>query len=44
MHCNFNNKNTVKALPKIIKYYQDSGYEFKAITEDTPEYYYRFKK
>ena len=44
MHCNFNNKNTVKALPGIIKYYLDLGYEFKAITEETPEYYYRFKK
>ena len=44
MHCNFNNKNTVKALPEIIKYYKDLGYEFKAITENTPEYYYRFRK
>ncbi|MBU3093158.1 polysaccharide deacetylase [Clostridium sp. CF011] len=43
MHCNFNNKNTVKALPEIIKYYLDSGYEFKVITEDTPEYYYKFR-
>ncbi|MBZ9685325.1 polysaccharide deacetylase [Clostridium estertheticum] len=43
MHCNFNNKNTVKALPDIIEYYKDSGYIFKVITEDTPEYYYRFK-
>jgi len=43
MHCNFNNKNTVKALPEIIKYYKDSGYIFKVITEDTYEYYYRFK-
>ena len=43
MHCNFNNKNTVKALPKIIEHYVNSGYEFKTITEDTPEYYYRFK-
>ena len=43
MHCNSNNKNTVKALPEIIKYYKDLGYEFKAINEDTTEYYYRFK-
>jgi peptidoglycan/xylan/chitin deacetylase (PgdA/CDA1 family) len=43
MHCNFNNKNTVKALPQIIKYYSHLGYKFKTITEDTPEYYYRFK-
>ncbi|MFT5874424.1 MAG: peptidoglycan/xylan/chitin deacetylase (PgdA/CDA1 family) [Clostridium sp.] len=44
MHCNFNNKNTVKALPGIIKYYEKLGYEFKTITEDTPEYYYKFRK
>lgn len=44
MHCNSNNKNTVKALHSIIKYYLESGYEFKAITEKTPEYYYRFRK
>lgn len=44
MHCNFNNKNTVKALPTIIKYYEDLGYEFKAITESTAEYYYKFRK
>ncbi|MBU3188846.1 polysaccharide deacetylase [Clostridium bowmanii] len=43
MHCNFNNKNTVKALPEIIKYYKKLGYKFKSITEDTPEYYYKFK-
>jgi peptidoglycan/xylan/chitin deacetylase (PgdA/CDA1 family) len=43
MHCNSNNKNTIKALPEIIKYYLDLGYEFKTITEDTPEYYYKFK-
>lgn len=44
MHCNFNNKNTIKALPRIIEYYKNLGYEFKAITNDTDEYYYRFKK
>ena len=43
MHCNFNNKNTIKALPEIIKYYLDLGYEFKTISEDTPEYYYKFR-
>lgn len=43
MHCNSNNKNTVKALPGIIKYYLNLGYEFKPITEKTPEYYYKFK-
>lgn len=44
MHCNSNNKNTVKAIPGIVKYYLHLGYEFKAITKDTPEYYYKFKK
>lgn len=44
LHCNFNNKNTIKALPEIIKYYIDLGYEFKTISEDTPEYYYKFRK
>ncbi|WP_034867923.1 polysaccharide deacetylase family protein [Clostridium lundense] len=44
MHCNFNNKNTVKALPKIIEYYKDLGYEFKPLTNECEEYYYKFKK
>ncbi|VYU43138.1 polysaccharide deacetylase family protein [Clostridium tertium] len=39
MHCGFINKNSAKALPSIIKYYKDKGYEFKTITEDTPEIY-----
>lgn len=43
MHCNFNNKNTIKALPGIIEYYLNLGYEFKVITETTPEYFYKFK-
>lgn len=42
-HCNSNNINTVKALPEIIKFYKDSGYEFAPITDDTNEYYYRLK-
>lgn len=40
MHTNSNNKNTVKALPLIIKHYRDLGCEFKPITEKTEEYYY----
>lgn len=44
MHCNFNNKNTSKALPSIINYYKELGYEFETITEDTKEYYYKFRK
>ncbi|MGE5629151.1 MAG: polysaccharide deacetylase family protein [Solirubrobacterales bacterium] len=42
MHCNSNNKNTVKALPQIIKYYRESGYDILPINEDTEEYYYKF--
>ena len=42
-HCNSNNSNTVKALPSIIKYYRDQGYEFAAIDENTPDYHYRLK-
>lgn len=38
LHCDYMHKNTCKALPKIIKYYKDKGYEFKAITNDTPEF------
>lgn len=37
MHCAYMSKNSVKALPHIIKYYKDNGYEFKAIDENTPE-------
>lgn len=40
MHCAYMSKNTVKALPSIIKYYKDNGYEFKQIDENTPEEYY----
>lgn len=43
-HCNSNNKNTVRALPEIIKYYRGLGYEFAAIKDDTPDYYYRLKE
>jgi peptidoglycan-N-acetylglucosamine deacetylase len=43
-HFNSNNKNTYKALPAIIKYYKDEGYEFKPIDKNTKEYYYRFRK
>lgn len=44
MHCNFNNINTIKALPKIIEKYKSDGYIFEPITDLTEEYYYRFKK
>lgn len=42
MHCNSNNKNTVKALPGIIQYYRNRGCSLQPIREDTSEYYYRF--
>ena len=43
MHCAYMSKNSVKALPDIIKYYKDSGYEFKAIDENTPEEFHFMK-
>lgn len=43
-HCDQPNKNTCDALPSIIKYYKDSGYEFQSITNDTPEYHFRVSK
>lgn len=42
-HCNSNNKNTYNALPEIINYYKSQGYVFKAINEQTQEFYYRIK-
>lgn len=44
LHCDYMHKNTCKALPKIIKYYKDKGYEFKPITEETPELYFPITK
>lgn len=44
MHCDSVNKNTLQALPSVIKYYRDKGFEFRAITNDTPEYYFPVKK
>jgi peptidoglycan/xylan/chitin deacetylase (PgdA/CDA1 family) len=41
MHCNSNNTNTIKALPKIVEYYRSCGYKIKPITDSTPEYYYK---
>lgn len=38
MHCDYMHKNTCKALPMVIKYYKERNYEFKIITEETPEY------
>jgi peptidoglycan/xylan/chitin deacetylase (PgdA/CDA1 family) len=44
LHCDQTNKNTAKALPIIVDYYKDLGYEFRIIDNDTSEYYFRFKK
>lgn len=43
MHCSYLSKNSVKALPEIIKYYKDNGYEFKVIDENTPEEFHFIK-
>lgn len=43
MHCAYISKNSVKALPDIIKYYKNSGYDFKVIDENTPEEYHFIK-
>jgi peptidoglycan/xylan/chitin deacetylase (PgdA/CDA1 family) len=43
MHCAYMSKNTVKALPDIIKYYKDNNYEFKLIDENTPEEFHLMK-
>lgn len=39
LHCGYVNKNTAKALPNILKYYKDNGYEFKVIDETTTEFF-----
>ncbi|MBC8059330.1 MAG: polysaccharide deacetylase [Clostridiaceae bacterium] len=43
MHCSGENQNTVEALPQIIDYYKKLGYNFKTLTVDSPEYYFRVK-
>jgi hypothetical protein len=44
MHSNYNNQNTVKALPMIIEKYKSEGYIFEPISYLTEEYYYRINK
>lgn len=44
MHCDYTHKNTCKALPEVIKFYKNKGYEFKVIDETTPEHYFPLKK
>ncbi|MBP2033634.1 peptidoglycan/xylan/chitin deacetylase (PgdA/CDA1 family) [Clostridium algifaecis] len=43
-HCGAENKNTCTVLPQIIKYYKNLGYEFRPITDTTPEYHFRISK
>lgn len=42
LHCAAENIETVKALPRIIKYYKAANYDFKVIDEKTPEYYFKY--
>lgn len=44
MHCDYTHKNTCIALPEVIKFYKDKGYEFRVIDENTPEHYFPLKK
>ena len=44
LHCDYMHKNTCKALPEIIKYYKAKGYEFKTISDNTPETLFPNKK
>jgi peptidoglycan/xylan/chitin deacetylase (PgdA/CDA1 family) len=43
LHCDYMHKNSCKALPNIIKYYKEKGYEFKVISDGTPELYFPIK-
>ena len=43
MHSNADNKKTCEALPRIIEYYKAEKYEFKIISSETPEFYFRYK-
>lgn len=44
MHCDCLNKNTCRALPDIIEFYKEKGYEFKIIDKNTPEFVFPYKK
>ncbi len=43
MHCDCLNKNTCRALPDIIEFYKEKGYEFKIINKNTPEFVFPYK-
>lgn len=42
MHCRANNQKTCEALPMIIKYYKNLGYQFKVLTKSDEELYCSF--
>ena len=44
MHCGYINKNSVAALPEIIKFYKTQGYEFRKIDNETPELFHYINK
>lgn len=44
MHSGFVNKNSAEALPMVIKYYKDNGYEFKVLDDNTQELYRIIKR
>ncbi|APH24655.1 TPA: polysaccharide deacetylase family protein [Clostridium botulinum] len=44
MHCDCLNKNTCRALPDIIEFYKEKGYEFKIIDKNTPEFVFPYKR
>ncbi|WP_050606199.1 polysaccharide deacetylase family protein [Clostridium niameyense] len=44
MHCDCMQKNSCKALPSVIKFYKDKGYEFKVIVDKTPECYFPIRR
>ncbi|WP_313885211.1 polysaccharide deacetylase family protein [Clostridium sp. DJ247] len=44
LHCDQPNKTTCEALEGIICHYKKLGYDFKCITNSTPEYHFRVSK
>lgn len=44
MHCSYVHRNSVLALPCIIRHYKENNYTFKVIDETTPEVYKIIKK
>lgn len=44
MHCSYVHRNSVLALPCIIRHYKENDYIFKVIDENTPEVYKIMKR